>query len=114
MKDNIFIMYIGFNYACNFINYWLPLNNGTGGVVCEGNTPNFENVTTTNAVHFERFINQNGFLYKSLLLSIEDKKIQTNQNLFKSLRFVNGYPPGHEKINLWGKRWGHLGGEVGT
>jgi hypothetical protein len=114
MKNNILIMYMSFNYACKFINYWLPLNSGTGGVDCEGNIPNFENVTTTNVVHYEKFINQNSFLYKSLLSSTKDKTIQTYQNLVKSLRFVKWYPPGHKKVNLWGKGWGHFRGEVGT
>ena len=79
MKDNIFIMYITFDHACRYINYKLPLARGTDTPNLVGKPLNFENVTTTNAVHNENFINRYSSFYKYLLPSTGEEKIQSLQ-----------------------------------
>jgi hypothetical protein len=103
MKDNIFIMYTDYDHVCEYINYKLPLARGTDTPKLVGKPLNFENVTTTNAVHNENFINRNSSLYKYLLPSAGEEKIQSLQI---SLILGDGTPLGLKKVNLWGKGWG--------
>jgi len=79
MKDNIFIMYIAYDHACRYINYKLPLARGTDIPMLVGTSANLNHVTTTNAVHYENFINQNNSFYKYLLPSAGEEKIQSLQ-----------------------------------
>jgi hypothetical protein len=79
MKDNIFIMYTALNHACEFINYKLPLTCGTEPPMLVGTPANLDHVITTNAVHYEKFINRNNSFYKYLLLSTRGEKIQSLQ-----------------------------------
>ncbi len=72
-------MYVNYAYICRFKNYELPLNRGTGGAVLVGNHAKLDHVTTTNTVHYEKFINENSFLYKFLLSPAGEEKIQSRQ-----------------------------------
>jgi len=72
-------MYIGFDHTCEFINYELLPARGTETPILVGKTLNLNHVITTNAVHNEKFINRNRFLYKYLLPTARDKKIQSLQ-----------------------------------
>ena len=100
MKDNIFIMYITLNHAYKFINYELPLTRGTETPILVGKTPNLNHVTTTNTVHNEKLINKNRFLYKYLLPTSGDKKIQSLQI---SLILGDG-TPGVTKRLIYGRK----------
>ena len=79
MKNNIFIMYTTYDHACRYINYKLPLARGTDTPILVGTSANLNHVTTTNAVHNEKFINRNSSFYKYLLPSAGEKKIQSLQ-----------------------------------
>jgi hypothetical protein len=107
MKSNIFIMYIGFDHACEFINHKLLLARGTETPKLVGKTLNLNHVTTTNTVHNEKFINKNKFLYKYLLPTIRDKKIQSLQI---SLILGDGTPRVSKRSICGGKDGGDFRG----
>ena len=102
MKDNIFIMYAALNHAYKFINYELPLTHGTETPILVGKTLNLNHVTTTNTVHNEKLINRNRFLYKYLLPTARDKKIQSLQ-----ISLILGMvPPKSQKDQFMGESMG--------
>ena len=107
MKNNIFIMYITFDHACRYINYRLPLARGTDTPNLVGKPLNFENVTTTNAVHNEKFINRNSSFYKYLLPSAGEEKIQSLQI---SLVLGDGTPQVSKRLICGGKNGGAFRG----
>ncbi len=74
-------MYIAYDHACRYINYKLPPARGTDTPILVGTSANLNHVTTTNAVHYEKFINRNSSFYKYLLPSTRDEKIQSHQIL---------------------------------
>ena len=97
MKNNIFIMYTNYNYACRYINYKLPLARGTDTPMLVGTSANLNHVTTTNAVHYEKFINRNSSFYKYLLPSTREEKTQSLQ-----ISLILGEGCGGQKIReIW-------------
>jgi hypothetical protein len=107
MKDNIFIMYTDYDHVCEYINYKLPLARGTDTPKLVETSANLNHVTTTNAVHNEKFINKNRFLYKYLLPSAGDKKIQSLQI---SLILGDGTPRVSKRLICGGKNGGAFRG----
>ena len=103
-------MYISFDHACEFINYELLPARGTETPILVGKTPNLNHVITTNEVHNKKFINKNGFLYKYLLPTARDKKIQSLQI---SLILGDGTPRVSKRPICGGKDWSDFrGGRV--
>jgi len=103
-------MYITFDHACRYINYKLPLTNGTGTPMLVGTSVNLNHVTTTNAVHNEKFINRNSSFYKYLLPTTRDKKIQSLQI---SLILGDGTPGVTKRLIYGGKDGGDfIGGRA--
>jgi hypothetical protein len=103
-------MYVSFDHACEFINYELLPARGTEIPILVGKTQNLNHVITTNKVHNEKFINKNGFLYKYLLPTARDKKIQSLQI---SLILGDGTPQITKRSICGGKDGGDFrGGRV--